>query len=84
MYLESVPKDTNEGGNNMDKLKLEYEMKKRGVSVDDLCNAVGISRSAYYRKVNGKSEFTQGEIQKIVDYLGLSSPMGIFFAEKVS
>ena len=68
----------------MDKLKLEYEMKKRGVSVDDLCNAVGISRSAYYRKVNGKSEFTQGEIQKIVDYLGLSSPMGIFFAEKVS
>ena len=68
----------------MDKLKLEYEMKKRGVSVDDLCNAVGISRSAYYRKVNGKSGFTQGEIQKIVDYLGLSSPMGIFFAEKVS
>ncbi|SCJ79276.1 Helix-turn-helix [uncultured Flavonifractor sp.] len=68
----------------MDKLKLEYEMKKRRVSVEELCNAVGISRSAYYRKVSGKSEFTQGEIQKIVDYLGLSSPMGIFFAEKVS
>ena len=30
------------------------------------------------------SEFTQGEIQKIVDYIGLSSPMGVFFAEKVS
>lgn len=68
----------------MDKLKLEYEMKKRRVSVEELCNAVGISRSAYYRKVGGKSEFTQGEIQKIVDYLGLSSPMGIFFVEKVS
>lgn len=68
----------------MDKLKLEYEMKKRGVSVDELCHAVGISRSAYYRKVSGKSEFTQGEIQKIVDYLGLGSPMGIFFTEKVS
>lgn len=68
----------------MDKLKLEYEMKTRGVSVEELCNYVGISRSAYYRKVSGKSEFTQGEIQKIVDYLGLSSPMGIFFAEKVS
>ena len=68
----------------MDKLKLEYEMKTRGVSVEELCNSIGISRSAYYRKVSGKSEFTQGEIQKIVDYLGLSSPMGIFFAEKVS
>ena len=68
----------------MDKLKLEYEMKTRGVSVDELCHAVGISRSAYYRKVSGKSEFTQGEIQKIVDYLGLNSPMGIFFTEKVS
>lgn len=68
----------------MDKLKLEYEMKSRGVSVDALCEEIGISRSAYYRKVSGKSEFTQGEIQKIVDYLGLSSPMGIFFAEKVS
>lgn len=68
----------------MDKLKLEYEMKSRGVSVDALCEKIGISRSAYYRKVSGKSEFTQGEIQKIVDYLGLSSPMGIFFAEKVS
>lgn len=68
----------------MDKLKLEYEMKSRGVSVDDLCEAIKISRSAYYRKVNGKSEFTQGEIQAIVDYLGLASPMGIFFQEKVS
>ncbi len=68
----------------MDKNKLEYEMKSRGVSVDDLCAAVNISRSAYYRKVGGKSEFTQGEIQKIVDFLGLVSPMGIFFAGEVS
>lgn len=68
----------------MNKLKLEYEMKSRGVSVDDLCKAIGISRSAYYRKVNGTSEFTQGEIQAIVDFLGLQTPMGVFFAEKVS
>lgn len=68
----------------MNKNRLEYEMKDRGVSVDELCAAVEISRSAYYRKISGKSEFTQGEIQKIVDYLGLASPMGIFFAEKVS
>ena len=68
----------------LDKYKLEYEMKSRGISVEKLCGAVHISRSAFYRKCNGISEFTQGEIQKIVDYLGLQSPMGIFFAEKVS
>ena len=68
----------------MDRLKLEYEMKSRGVNVDDLCEAVGISRSAYYRKMSGKSEFTRAEIEKIIDCLGLKSPMGIFFSEKVS
>ena len=33
----------------MNKYKLEYEMKSRGISVEELCNAIGISRSAYYR-----------------------------------
>lgn len=68
----------------MDKYKLEYEMKTKGVTIEKLCNDLKISRSAFYRKCNGQSEFTQGEIQRIVDYLGLASPMGIFFAEKVS
>lgn len=68
----------------MDRFKLEYEMKKRGVTVEKLCLDLNISRSAFYRKCNGKSEFTQSEIQNIVEYLGLNSPMGIFFKEKVS
>ena len=65
----------------MNKYKLEYEMKSRGISVEELCNAIGISRSAYYRKCNGTSEFTQSEIQKIVEYVGLDSPMGIFLKQ---
>jgi len=68
----------------MNKALLEYEMKKRGVSNGDMCAMLGISRSAFYRKCNGQSEFTQGEIQKIVDYLNLETPVGIFFTEKVS
>ena len=68
----------------MDAAKLEYVMKIRGVSVDELCKVVGFSRSAYYRKIKGTSEFTQSEIQKIVDLLKLESPVGICFAEKVS
>lgn len=68
----------------MDKARLMFEMNKRGVAIRDMCNELNMSRSAFYRKCNGISEFTQGEIQKIVDILGLQSPMGIFFAEKVS
>lgn len=68
----------------MDKELLEYRMKKRGVSIADMCAKLGISRSAFYRKCNGISEFTQSEIQTIVDYLDLESPVGIFFSPKVS
>ena len=64
----------------MNKALLEYKMKENGKSISDMCSMLGISRSAFYRKCNGKSEFTQSEIQKMVDYLNLDSPMGIFFA----
>lgn len=68
----------------MDKARLMYEMAKRSVSIKDMCAELGMSRSAFYRKCNGFSEFTQGEIQRIVEILDLESPMGIFFSEKVS
>lgn len=63
----------------MNKALLEYKMKEAGKSISDMCETLGISRSAFYRKCNGKSEFTQSEIQKMVDFLNLDSPMGIFF-----
>lgn len=68
----------------MDKVELEYRRKKKKVSVDELCEAIGISRSAYYRKCKGVTEFTLSEIQGIIDYLELETPMGIFFKNKVS
>lgn len=68
----------------MDALKLKYEMKRRNVSVDDLCNALAINKSTFYRKCKGTSEFTLNEITQIVELLKLQTPMGIFFAEEVS
>lgn len=68
----------------MDKYKLEYEMKSRGITIEKMCKDIHMSRSAFYRKSNGITQFTQSEIQRIVDYVGLDSPMGIFFTEKVS
>ena len=64
----------------MNKALLEYHMKRNGKSIFNMCEILKISRSAFYRKCNGISEFTQSEIKKIVEYLNLSSPMDIFFA----
>lgn len=64
----------------MNKALLEYTMSEKGKSIADMCNMLNISRSAFYRKCNGKSEFTMSEIKKIVDYLKLTSPVEIFFA----
>lgn len=68
----------------MNKYKLEYEIKQKGITIDKFCKDIKMSRSAFYRKCNGKSEFTQNEIKTIMEYLGLKTPMGIFFDEKVS
>ena len=64
----------------MNKALLEYEMRKNNISIGKMCEIIGISRSAFYRKCNGITEFTQGEIQVIVDTLSLKTPMGIFFS----
>ena len=65
----------------MDKALLEYEMKKNNINIAKMCDILGISRSAFYRKCNGISEFTQSEIQTICDCLNLDTPVGIFFAD---
>ena len=68
----------------MNKALLVYELNKRGIKQGEFCEKIGMSRSAFHRKCNGVSEFTQGEIQTIVDYLGLDSPVEIFFTKEVS
>lgn len=51
-----------------------------------MCEKLGISRSAFYRKCNGITEFTLREIQIIIEYLSLESHEAdaIFFNSKVS
>ena len=68
----------------MNKALLKYTMDTQNVSIEDLCAYIGIIKSAYYKKINGKSEFTRGEIIKICELLHLTSQVDIFFADKVS
>lgn len=62
---------------------LEIEMIKKKVSKKELQNAIGISRSAFYRKMCGEVELSREEIEKIIKFLGLTEEqvMSIFFDE---
>lgn len=68
----------------VDKFLLEYEIKRHGYTISSYREHIGMSRSAYWRKTNCKSEFTQGEIQKSIDLLPKMSPMAVFFSQGVS
>lgn len=70
----------------MDCNELRAQMVRRGFKVDDLAEKMGISRSAFYRKLNGSSEFDREEISKLSELLKLGSKevYDIFFAKEVS
>ena len=65
-------------------LKSQIVLNHKNIS--DVAEKLKISKSALYRKMKGKTEFTRQEISIIIKYLGLSVDlaMEIFFKEKVS
>lgn len=68
----------------MNKQKLEARMKQHGISKTEAFQRLKISRSAFYRKLNGISEFTLQEIRELMVMLDLDSADEIFFDRKVS
>ena len=63
---------------------LRAQMALKGIKSGELSNSLGISKTAFYRKMKGDSEFTRGEIEKIIVYLNIENPVEIFFNIKVS
>lgn len=58
----------------------EYEMKKAGYRTpEQRANVMGISLSAYYRRINNKCECCKEEIGKVADVLGWDVAKAIFF-----
>lgn len=68
----------------MDVDLLKYKIKKSGLSIDEFCKKVGITKQMFYGRCRGRMEFRLSEIKKIMEVLDLDSPMPIFFAEKVA
>ena len=65
----------------MDPRLLRSRMVLCSVSQQEMAESLGLSRSAFYRKMNGASEFTRDEIYKMKKALQLNddSLIDIFF-----
>lgn len=74
-----------EGEEQMNTKALKAQMILKDKSIDQLCTALGISRTAWFRKVGGESQFTQGEIAGLRFELELDDHQtaDIFFNEDV-
>ncbi len=70
----------------MNARELKAEMVRKEKSVDQLCAALGISRTTWFRKIGGESQFTQSEITDLRRELSLDDRQTglIFFSEEVS
>ena len=68
----------------MNKQALINRMREQGLSITDMYRALNMSRSSFYRKCNGQSEFTLKEITRIMEILSVRDPNEIFFAASVS
>lgn len=65
----------------MNSKELKAQMVRKGMSVDQICAEIGISKASWFRKIGGSTEFNQGEICAIRRVLGLDDHMTtlIFF-----
>lgn len=70
----------------MNTFVLKSQMALKGKSQKDMAEQCGITTGTFSKKINGKREFTQGEISAIAQTLNLTREQicDIFFAEKVS
>lgn len=52
---------------------LKEKVAKSGLKSAFICESIGISRGAWYNKLNGKTQFTAEEIKKLCDALHITS-----------
>lgn len=70
----------------MNELELRAEIVRNGMTIPTLADKIGIGKNALYRKLCGKTAFTQREIANIAVFLNLNTErmVSIFFSEIVS
>jgi len=65
---------------------LKSKLALQSKSISDLAQNINMNKSTFYRKLNGKSDFTRKEITDIIQILDLDREdmCAIFFTQKVS
>lgn len=66
------------------KARFKAALALKEMSSKELADRIGINEATLYRKMNGASDFTRGEIQKIFTVLDIDSPeqiKDIFFSD---
>ena len=65
---------------------LRAKIVENGMTANSMCDEIGMSKSAFYRKINGTSDFYREEIAKIVKVLHLTpeDTFNIFFEAEVT
>lgn len=63
---------------------LKAQIALKGKKISEITRILKISKSAFYRKLNGKSDFTRQEICDLMNCLeiGTEKAIEIFFADK--
>lgn len=66
----------------MNSNKLKSLAVLNDMTINELAKSVGVSKATFFRKLNGESEFSQGEIAKIAEIFNLDATdiYDIFFA----
>ena len=62
---------------------LRETMQTKGITVNQMCRELGISRKAFWSKSTGRTEFNHSEIVKIMELLGTKNGTAIFFPKGV-
>lgn len=63
---------------------LKAELLIKGISTDELAKTLEINKSTLSKRINGKSEWTLSELQKVGEILGVEKMNHIFFGQEVS
>lgn len=63
--------------------KLKGKMTEGRLSQKSLAQSLGITVQALNAKLNGRSQFTLGEVVRITEVLSLNDPVDIFFNPSV-
>lgn len=67
-----------------DERRFNAQLVLKGITKQEVADALGIKESTLYRKIKRGGDFTRAEIQTLISLLGFDDPMNVFFARELA